>query len=559
MRHHRQHGKSAATSLRSRLSVMAIVGGLILSGCGTGTETDETAGETGPDVASADQGDGGTIIQVIAGDPPTLNPAITTGTPDLYVACKMFEGLVRLNESYEVVPGLAESWDIADDGMTYTFHLRDGVTWHDGEPFTSADVQWTYETVTSEYGPRSAAAFENVASIETPDENTVVLNMSDPYGALLSMMTCANSAILPQHIYGDGEDILAHPRNTVDPIGTGPFQFESWDHGEAITLDAYDEYWRSDEGMPFLDRIILRPIDDPEAATVGLQAGELDIVTDYSLDMAAFQQLKDEEGLEGRQDTNLPTNNLLIFNVTEEPFDDVLVRQAVAHAIDRQFIIDQVHFGLGSPGKSAIDSRLGWAYNEDVDYGEIYNHDVERATELLDQAGYTADSDGTRFSIDIPYETGNPDFEGTAQIIRENLRQVGIDANLVPSERSVMLDRVFKNADFHATIQRYTTFGEVSIGVQRLYVSSAIGEQNFTNASGYSNPEVDELFASGASASGPDERAPFYHEVQEILAEDLPTLVLTENPSADLVNEKVGGMWAGPDPYDWWEEVYLEE
>lgn len=545
------------------LALMAVLSMTALAACaGDGEADDPEAAESDRndgDEGSASQTSGGTLIQVIAADPPTLNPAITTGTPDLYVACKVFEGLVRLDSDYDVVPGLAEDWDIEDDGHRYVFHLREGVTWHDGEPFTSSDVAWTFENVTREYGPRSAEAFERVDSIETPDDHTVVLEMTEPYGALLSLMTCANSAILPEHIYGDGEDILEHPRNTNDPIGTGPFQFGSWDHGEAVTLEAYDGYWRSDEGMPFLDRLILQPFEDPQGATLALEAGEVDVVTDYSLDMAAYQRLHERPELHGEQDTNLPTNNLLILNTSQPPFDDVVVRRAVFHAINRDLIIDNVHFGLGNAGRSAIDSRLGWAHNDDIDYNEMYAYDPDRAAELLDEAGYEEDSNGTRLEITIPFETGNPDFQGTSEIIAENLREIGVVVNLEPSERSVMLETVFDRHDFDATIQRYTTFGEVAIGVQRLYLCSAVDGGNFTNASRYCNEEVDELFARGAAAPTPEERAPYYHELQEILAEDVPTLVLTENPSADLVNANVKGMWKGPDPYDWWEEVYFEE
>lgn len=502
---------------------------------------------------------GGALIQVIAADPPTLNPAITTGTPDLYVGCKIFEGLVRLDRKYKVVPSLAKDWEVAKDGLTYTFHLREGVIWHDGKPFTSADVKWSYENVTTKYGPRSSTAFKRIASIETPDKTTVVLNMDKPYGSLLNLLTCANSAILPKHIYGDGQEILNHPRNTDNPVGTGPFKFDSWKHGQSVTLVRNDKYWRSDEGMPYLDRLILRPIDDPKAATTALTAGEVDVVTDYSLDKNAFKQLRNRDDLTGRENTNSPTNNLLIFNTRTGPLSDVKVRQALARSIDRDAMHERVHFGLGGPGKSAVDSRLGAVHNDAIDYNKIYSYDPTAAAKLLDDAGYKPDGKGVRFKIDVPYETGNPDFEGTAQIIRENLRQVGVTVNLQPLERSVVLDRVFVKSKFDATIQRYGTFGDVAVGVTRLYISSAITKQPFTNASGYSNKRVDELFAKGAAAISEKDRAEYYKQAQEIIAEDIPTLVLAENPSADLVKANVKGMWKGPDAYDWWEEVYVQD
>lgn len=536
--------------LNRRTAVVALAASaLVLAGC--------TPGDAGEEPAAT----GGTLIQVIAGDPATLNPALTTGNPDLSVACKVFEGLIRLDASFDVQPGLAETWEVAEDGLTYTFNLREGVEWHDGEPLVAQDVVWTYENVTSVFHPRGSAAFETVSSIEAPDDHTVVITMSEPYGPFLPSLTCANGAVLPEHIYGDaeGDEILSHPRNKENPIGTGPFKFESWESGRQITLVKNDNYWRASEGMPYLDRIILQPLGDVQAAAAALEAGEVDVITDYTLDVRTYDRLHEEPGIMGQANTNWPANYVLVFNTTEGPMAEKLVRQAVAHALDRDFITERVFSGYGSAGTSAIDSRITWAHNPDVDYRTMYDLDLEKAADLLDEAGYPADSSGKRMEISLPFGSDDAASGDIGQIIRDHLGKVGITVNIEPMERSVMLETVFANRDFDASIQRYTTLGDPALGIQRIYVSSAITGRPFTNASGYSNPEVDALFAEGESYSDYERRAVPYFEAQEIIAEDMPTLVINENPTQDLARDVVEGLWKAPDSMEWWETVSISQ
>ncbi|MFG1955455.1 ABC transporter substrate-binding protein [Micromonospora sp. NPDC048830] len=512
--------------------------------------------------AGGQQGSGGdskTLIQVISGDPATLNPALTTGNPDLAVGCKIFEGLIRLDDKLQVQPGLAERWEISDDQLTYTFHLREAVKWHDGKPFTADDVVWTYTNVTSKFHPRSGDAFGHVSSIEATDDRTVVIKLAEPYGPFLPLLTCSNAAVLPKHVYGDaeGDEILRHPRNKENPVGTGPFKFESWKTGRQITLTKNKDYWRSSEGMPYLDRVILQPMSDAQSAAAALEAGEVDVITDYTLDIRTFDRLKGAAGIKGRENTNFPANYVLIFNTTKAPFDDARVRQAVAFALDRDFIVEKVFLGYSNPGVSAIDTRIKWAHNPNIDYRTMYPHNPARAEELLDAAGYRRKGSGERFAITVPFTSEESAFNDVAQILRDHLGKVGITVKLEPLERAVMLKKVFAEKNFDATVQRYTTLGDPAIGIKRLYVSSAIGKQPFTNASGYSNLKVDELFRQGESVAGYDERAKPYFEVQEILARDLPTLVLNENPTKDLVREQVEGMWKAPDSMEWWETVSI--
>lgn len=499
---------------------------------------------------------GGTLIYVLNADPTVLNPAITSSAPDLYTACKIFEGLTRLDKELEAQPNLAASWDIAEDGKTYTFQLQENVDWHDGEPLTSADVKWSISEVSDEYGPRVATPFDNIASIETPDDNTVVMHLKESYGPFLKLLTCSNAAIIPEHIYGEG-DVTSNPRNTKDPIGTGPFKFDEWKHGDHITLVKNENYWR--EKRPYLDSIILQVIPDTQAQVAALQSGEVDVLSDYILDKASFLQLKDTEGIEGETGTNVPTDNLLMFNTRSSPFDDRVFRQGVVRAINREAIIAKATFGLGEPGKSAINSELGSFHNPNVNYTEMYPYDPEAASAALDEAGITADASGHRMELTLAFEAGNPDFDATANIMRENLKAVGIDVTLEPLERTVMLEKVFTKHEFDLFLTRYTTSGDAALGVERVYLCSSIGTNTFNNASGYCNDEVDRLFAQASSATTVADRKVPYWAVQEILAEDVPTLVVEENASIGLYHDNVQNLWAGPDDYDYWEEVWVQK
>lgn len=542
------------------LAVAACSGGG--GGASSTTSTTSASGNEGGvtsttvEPGGAEDRRGGTMIQALSGEPASLNPAITTSTADLYTGCKIFEGLVRFDKEYNILPSLAETWEISDDGLHYTFHLRQGVTWHDGQSFTAEDVAWTFENVTSQYGPRSAAAFTRVSEITVVDDHTIELTLTEPYGSLMSLLTCSASAILPKHIYGDGVDILTHPRNN-DPVGTGPFKFDSWERGTAVTLVRNENYWRADEGMPYLDRIIMRSFDSAQATIQALEAGEVDVVTDYSLDVASYNRLKDDPRFTGVGGTNNPIGHYWIFNLEREPLNDVAVRQALVKAINVALVNDKVYFGLGGVPKSHIDTRLGWAHSGEVDLQQLYPYSVEQANAELDALGLTRDANGLRFTIDLVYFIETSELEETTQILRENLREIGVDLQLRPLEQNVAQNVIWSDEDFDTFLVRFNSFGDVEVGLRRLYHCDATGP--FTNPGHYCTEEVDRLLEQGAAASGPEGRAPYYHELEKVLARDLPNIPVIERPAADLLRKGLVPRQNSPDAYDGWEEVYWEQ
>jgi peptide/nickel transport system substrate-binding protein len=498
---------------------------------------------------------GGTAVAVIDTNPPSLNVAISNGATENRVAATIFGSLVWIDRKWQPQPYLAESWTVGQDQKSYTFKLRRNVKWHDGKPFTAADVQYTFQEVLAKYHPSSKAVFDRVTAVETPDPHTVVVKLKQPFGPFLQLMTVWSAPILPRHLY-EGTDVLKSPHN-LKPVGTGPFKFHEWTRGDRIVVVRNDDYF--EPGQPYLDRIVFKMIPDVHARTIALETGEVDYVQDYFFGKEDYARLSKVKGLVFEADADVPANELLMFNVRKAPLGERKVRQALAHAIDRKLLVERVNAGLGNPGHSAIDSRLTWAHNPEVDYEKLYPYNVARANALLDEAGFARKPDGTRFPLRLTFDVRRAGFARTAEVIRDQLRAVGIPVQLEGVERADMVDKVFMNWDFDMTIQNLTTGGDPAIGVQRIYLCKDVRKAPFVNATGYCNKEVDELFERGASSADPAERGTAYRKAQVLLAQDIPTLVLTEKAIIDAASGKLRGLWQSRLGYTFWAPAWMAE
>jgi peptide/nickel transport system substrate-binding protein len=500
---------------------------------------------------------GGIVVHATDADPAALLPNLSTGVTDHIVSCKIYDALISLDENLEPVPMLAESWEISPDGLTVTFDLRDGVRFHDGTPMTSADVKFTFEEIVPDYAPQAGPVMQSIlASIDTPDEDTVVFNLSEPYGPLMQMMGCPDAAIVPKHIF-EGQDILNHPAALSQPVGTGPFKMGDWVRGQTLTLVRNDDYWN--QPLPYLDQIVFRVSPDETARTLAFEGGEVDYINTNMLSSLEWQRLGQLEGVQAESGTSEPGFVYLPFNVTRPPFDDKLVRQAVMHAIDRQAINDVAFGGLGAVSVSSIPPGIGWANNPDVDLTQLYPYDPARAQELLDEAGLTAGPDGNRAAVTLVYASTSGALHTTAEIIRENLRAVGIDVELVGVEDQVAEDRVFVDHDFDMSLWDYTTRGDPTLGIERVYASRYVGDRSFQNSSGFSDPAVDELFLTAATRPDPAERADALYEVQELLADAIPTIPIIDEPSGDVAQSYVHGLWTeGSADNSNWSQVWTD-
>jgi peptide/nickel transport system substrate-binding protein len=483
---------------------------------------------------------GGTLVIGVTTDPGQLNPAITTAGPTHVVADNMFNGLIQFDENLNPQPSLAESWMVSPDGRSYTFRLARGARWHDGQPLTSADVKFTFEEVLLKFHARTKAGLENVlAGIDTPDDYTVVFRFREPYAPLLRRLDVVEAPIIPRHVY-ENSDILKNPANNR-PVGTGPFKFVEYVPGDRVVLARNENYFKA--GLPYLDRVIFKVIPQPSTAVLALEQGEVDYL--WTIPGPDIPRLQANPNIVLARAPAGPGGSFcidtLIFNMRRPPFDRLEVRQAFAHAINRQQLLAQVYFNQGRIATGPIASTMTWAYTPEV---ARYDYSPERAAALLDAAGYRAGPDGRRLKVVFVHAST---YARTAEVIRDNLARVGVEVELATLEFNAAVERVFVRTDFDLGIASYCNGPDPEIGVTRMYVSTNIKPIPFSNGAGYVNPQIDDLFARAATTVDERARAAVYHEIQRILTRDVPYwwLIETEGYRAFRKDVRDLRIWAG--------------
>jgi peptide/nickel transport system substrate-binding protein len=482
----------------------------------------------------------------IDADPPTLNPAISTDYATGDVGAKILEGLVWLDRDYAPQPSLATSWTFSPDGKSYRFKLRQGVTWHDGKPFSSADVEFTFNQVLAKYHPRTSGLLKSLgAKVEAPDAETVLFTLNRGYAPFMVQLSVFEAPILPKHLY-ENTDIPANPANQA-PVGTGPYRFRNWARGATIGTERNPSWWGGKAG---LDEMIFQIVPQPQNRTAGLETGEIDAMVDFYLPKPDEPRLMKDSSLQYRKGINIPAVYFLAFNTRRPVFANKLARQALACAIDRDRMVRQVMDGLARPGYGAFGDGFRWLLDPADSYAKKYPLDPARGKALLKQAGY----DGK--PVTLVYDTARPQLRGAAQIIRDNLREIGMDVTLQPLERAVQIDAVFTKYDFDLTLQSFFSAGDPAIGYHRMYLTQN-GHQALTNCTGYSDPEVDKLLGEAAIAPDRKDRAAIYIQLQKILNDALPSLVLFDEETVDFATKKLTGLWPAIDARDQWGGVRL--
>ena len=478
-------------------------------------------------------------------DPSTLNPAITSMFAEHQVAGQIFNAMMEY-ECFTIVPvpELAQSWQASPDGLTYTFNLVRNATWHDGVKFTSADIKFTFEEVLPKYHPRGPGTFgANIKSVETPDEYTAVFKLKGSFAPLISMMGLWYAGVIPKHIY-EGTDIVKNPRNMDNPIGTGPFLFKEWVRGSHIRLVRNPNYWMKDR--PYLDEVIFRIIPDDLQRVRALETGDVDYIP-MMVPYSEISRLAKKPGLKYVNHAAFGAMYQLQFNLLNPILSKVKVRHGIAHAIDKKFIVDTVTFGLENIATGPLCSTIGWAYNPDV---PKYEFDKKRAEALFDEAGYPKKEGGTRFSIRIVIPRWTTDDVRAAEVIRDQLKDVGIDAQLIVLESAVDNEQTYMKHDFDIHIEPRLSTGPDPNQIRYLYHSENIRLKNPTpgmwNIPIYNNSRVDQLFDQGARETDMTKRAAIYKELQRIIVGDLPVLTIKELSNPHIFKENVVGVPAGP-------------
>jgi peptide/nickel transport system substrate-binding protein len=496
---------------------------------------------------------GGTLVVAISADPGHLNPAITTSGATHTAAELVYNGLLGRDERGDAAPELAESWTIEQSGAVYRFRLREGVAWHDGKRFTSADVKFTFEDVLLKFHARTKASMgDALAGIETPDDRTVVFRFKQPYAPLLQQLDATEAPIVARHVY-QGSDPQTHPAN-ASPIGTGPFKFVAYKKGAEIRLARNAAYFK--RSLPNLDEIVMRVIPDTGTQVLALENGEVDFL--WGVPGPQQSRLQSDARFRTAQTSYHPggSNCLMTvsFNLDRPLLRDVRVRRAVALALDREAFLRQVLFNEGKVAAAPISSEITWAHARGLGLPSFDRAEAER---LLDAAGWKKErdstrvargvagvTDGTRLAIDFLHF---PAFSKYGELMRQHLGAVGIDVTPRPREPAVLAPTVFKDRAFDTNVISYCNGPDPEIGVRRMYHSSQIGPAPFTNAAGYRNERVDALFDRAGRTVERDRRTELYRQIQEILVQELPYVWLVETPTTRAWSARCGGFkaWTG--------------
>lgn len=473
------------------------------------------------------------FIYALDNDIVNLAPVMITNAVSTTVSAQIHEALVKYEGNYVLTPALATDWSVSDDGLAWTFHLRENVKWHDGEAFTSDDVKYTYELVLD---PDTKSLRRNnytmIKSIETPDPLTVVFHLTDPHGPFLDKMT--GIMIMAKHL--DSADRLEN--YNFSPIGTGPFVFKEWVPDDHVTLTANANYWG---GKPALETLTFKPIPEPSVRAMALTKGEIN----YAAGLTAedFATLQKEKGVETFSVPQLRFAYLGQNN--QNPlFKDLKVRQAMAYAVDQEAVIRDIMQGAAMPCTGPIASINSAWYNPDV---KTYGYEPELSKQLLAEAGWKAGSDGIlvkdgkRFSFTTRLSSGNEVMKNQAILLQNWLKAVGIEMNLEFLDTSLFYDYLDAR-DYEGMM---LSMGPSPDPDQFNYWHSSSINNGFNDWC-YSNPEVDQLLEQGRKESDPAKRKVIYDRFQEIMAEDVAAIWLYHPNALSAVTKGFTGMTAEP-------------
>ena len=499
---------------------------------------------------------GGSLVMILNPEPAILAAGLNSSSPVYTVSPKIFEGLVTYDPQFKVLPQLATSWQQSADGLTLTFKLREGVTWHDGQPFTSADVQFSFMEILKKLHSRGTATFGQLVAVETPDATTAVFRLAAPAPYVMRALAGAESPIMPKHIYA-GSDPLKNPAN-VAPIGTGPFKFKEWRRGSHITLERNPNYW--DAGKPYLDQLVFRIIPDGAARAVALENGTVHYGTQYIVplnDVARLRKLPHLEVTTAGYEYNTSVN-YLEFNLRRPQLQDVRVRRAIAHAINQDFLVKNVWFGFAERATSPMTNKQAEFHTADVTQ---YPYDLKKAEALLDEAGVKRGAGGTRLSLTIDWSPSGEQFRQTAEVIKQGLARVGIAAEIRNQDSPTYLRRVWTENDFDINIYSASNIADPVIGLQRFYWSKSIQKGvPYSNGAGYANPAMDSILERAAVENDPSRRRQLYVDMQKMVMADLPQLGLVYIQWFTIHDTRVRGLnTTGLGPYESFSGVWLEK
>lgn len=477
---------------------------------------------TAADTTAADEPKrGGTLTAAIGADPQGFDPHLTSAYSSFEVLENVFNTLVTVDANLNIAPSLAESWAVSDDSLSWTFTLHQGVLFHNGREMTAADVKYSYERIMDpDVGSGAAWRLATVDSIEAVDDYTVRINLKEPYPGLLAKLGgYKGMAIVPQEAVEAGD----FDRN---PVGTGPFKFVSYTPGDSVVLEAFADYW--EEGLPYLDQLVFKPIPDDTVRLTNLQTGEVD----WSDSLPPEQVTLLADAGDFVVDLTSGTDYWYIgINLNREPFDNPLVRQALNYAINRADVAAAALWDTAVPSQNPLPADSFW-YN---DY-QPYEYNPERAKELLAEAGYP---DG--FKTELMPTSEYEETVRTAQVLQAQFAAVGIEAEIRTLEWGTWLEE-----EGAGNFDMYILGWIGNIDPDDYFYAQQHTGQVF-NFTGYSNPKVDDLLDQGRVEADVTQRKAIYDQVQQIVIDDSPYIYLYIPANVDAYQSYVKGYQTRPD------------
>jgi len=517
-----------------RLSVILFLILLLLAGC-----ANEQSNSGSQEKAYKPAAYGDIIVRGDIGDASNLIPILASDSASHSIAGLIYNGLVKYDKDMNIVGDLAESWDISDDGLVITFHLRKGVKWHDGKPFTAKDVLYTYQVTVDPKTPTAYAGdFLKVKKAEVLDDYTFRVTYDKPFAPSLISWS---SAVLPRHLL-EGQDITKSSL-ARHPVGTGPYLFKEWLAGQKIVLVSNADYF---EGRPYVDGHVTRIIPDMATMFLELRARNIDM-----MGLTPLQYTRQTENNLFRQSFDKYrylafAYTYLGYNLKHPFFADKRVRQAISYAINKEEIISGVLLGLGKPATGPYKPGT-WAYNENV---KTYSYNPQKARELLRAAGWTKtnndgflEKDGRPFTFELVTNQGNETRQKCAEIIQRQLKEVGIDVKIRILEWAAFINDFISKRRFEAVILGWTI--PLDPDAYDVWHSSktAPEELNFIS---YKNPEVDALLEKARSTFDQKLRKKYYDRFQEILVEDQPYTFLYVPDELVIISKRFRGIEPAP-------------
>ena len=478
---------------------------------------------------------GGTVTIPIVAD-PTLNPwSPNAFIESLFVNRVLFDGLTKPGKDLAPAPDLAASWTISSDGLAWTFKLRDGVKWSDGQPFTADDVAFTFNDIVlkPDLGAQNRNNFSALKGVTVLDPTTVRFDLSRKFSALGSYLAY-NAGIVPKHTLA-ADPLKTNSFNKGVPVSTGPFKVEKYTSGQSVSLIRNENYFGP---KPYLDKVVFTVVPDANTQIAQALSGDISIM--ILDDKAAVARVKSASNLSVLS-RPLVQYYWLALNQTDPRFTDVRVRQAFVQAIDRQAIIKSVELGYGSIANSAITPALKAYY--DPSLSSRYPYDPENAKKLLAAAGWTPGPNGVLVKDGKPFQfTMDVGQKGILEpvnaLIQQDLKKVGVVADLNTMEWNAYIQKDVVRRDYTATVNWWTYPSDPD--VFPYYASSAAGKG--FNIPGYKDPKLDDLLTQGQTASDLEQRKAVYKQVQSYMADTLPYLFLWYPEEVDVLSASLQGV-----------------